>query len=147
MEIDLNCFADTKKEECIGEKEKADREKDRLAHIYAMAEDVHLLFVGSLNCIRHKPYMEIGKKMATGKASFLCPSMSDFATGRYLHQICDAVAELHMERGILNFVIAFGCQWIILSTDSELIAEQLHKKYGINVMFYDDSHLENGDHS
>ncbi|MCD8379558.1 MAG: hypothetical protein LUC95_04370 [Lachnospiraceae bacterium] len=109
-------------------------------------ETAILVFVGSLNCIRHKPYMRIGEMMQEGKAALLCPSMSDFSSGRYLNQIVDAIVELSKERGTKHFVLTYGCQWVILSTDGELLTEQLKGEYDIDLKLWEDSHLEFGDH-
>lgn len=120
--------------------------EDLLESIFAKAPDAQLLFIGSLNCLRHKPYMGIGKLMQQGRASVLSPSMTDFSTGRYLRQIVEAVVELSRERNCKRFILSFGCQWVILSTDGELIRQELKDEYDIELIFHDDSHLEFGDH-
>lgn len=117
-----------------------------LDQLFAQAPDAQLLFVGSVNCLRHKPYMGIGKLMQAGKACVLSPTMTDFSTGRYLHQITDAIAELSRERNCRRFILSFGCQWVILSTDEEIIRRELQEDYGIELIIFDDSHLEFGDH-
>lgn len=109
-------------------------------------ETAILVFVGSLNCIRHKPYMRIGEMMQEGKAALLRPSMSDFSSGRYLNQIVDAIVELSKERGTKHFVLTYGCQWVILSTDGDLLVQQLKNEYDIDLKLWEDSHLEFGDH-
>ena len=108
-------------------------------------DNAQILFVGSVNCLRHKPYMGIGQLMQEGKASILCPTMSDFSSGRYLTEIEEAVEELSSERNCKDFVIICGCQWVILSTDGDLICENLKKK-GIDAIISQDDHLEFGDH-
>ncbi|MGI6072537.1 MAG: hypothetical protein ACOX75_05950 [Lachnospiraceae bacterium] len=108
-------------------------------------DNAQILFVGSVNCLRHKPYLEIGQLMREGKASILCPTMSDFSSGRYLAQIEKAIEELSEERDCKDFVIICGCQWVILSTDGDLICEHLKTK-GINAVISQDDHLEFGDH-
>ena len=105
-----------------------------------------ILFVGSVNCLRHKPYLGIGQLMKEGKASILCPSMSDFSSGRYINQIEEAIAELSQERNCREFVLICGCQWVILSTDGDLICERLKNDHDINVTLSVDDHLEFGDH-
>ncbi|MCD7955725.1 MAG: hypothetical protein LUG93_08245 [Lachnospiraceae bacterium] len=105
-----------------------------------------LLFVGSVNCLRHKPYRGIGSLMREGRAALLCPSMSDFSSGRYLNQIVDALAELSREYGTKQFVIACGCQWVILSTDGELLKARVKQEYDIDLSIFEDAHLEFGDH-
>jgi len=111
-----------------------------------LSEKGVLLFVGSVNCLRHKPYRRIGALMRAGRAALLCPSMSDFSSGRYLNQIVDALAELSGECGTKQFVIACGCQWVILSTDGELLKERVKQEYDIDLTIFEDAHLEFGDH-
>lgn len=84
--------------------------------------------------------------MKEGKASILCPSMSDFSSGRYINQIEEAIVELSQERDCRDFILICGCQWVILSTDGELICERLKNDHGINVTLSVDDHLEFGDH-
>lgn len=119
---------------------------DLLEGIFAQAPDAQLVFVGSVNCLRHRPYAGIGRLMQAGRASILSPSMTDFSTGRYLHQIIDAIVELSEERNCKRFILSFGCQWVILSTDGEMLRQQLKDEHGIELLFHDDSHLEFGDH-
>lgn len=121
-------------------------ESNLLDELVQPGGNTQVLFVGSLNCLRHKPYLGIGQKMAQGTASILCPSMSDFSTGRYVNQIYDAIVELSQERGCKNFVVTFGCQWVILSTDGELLTQRLEQEHGIKVVLFDDSHLDEDDH-
>ena len=109
--------------------------------------NAQILFVGSLNCIRHKPFMGIARYMRERKFSFLCPTMTDFASGRYLHEIKDAIGELAAERNAKEFVLIVSCQWVILSTDGELLQQEVRDEYGVTLSLYDDSHLVNGDHS
>ena len=109
-------------------------------------KNAQILFVGSVNCLRHKPYLGIGQLMKEGKASILCPSMSDFSSGRYINQIEEAIAELSQERNCREFVLICGCQWVILSTDGDLICERLKNDHDINVTLSVDDHLEFGDH-
>ena len=107
----------------------------------------HILFVGSVNCLRHKPYTEIGKIMRRRRASILCPSMSDFSSGKYVNQVVEAVAEISQELSCTEFLIVCGCQWVILSTDGDLIIDQLRDEYGITAVISEDDHLEFGDHA
>lgn len=106
-----------------------------------------ILFVGSLNCVRHKPFLGVARYMREGKMSLLCPTMTDFASGRYLQQIKDAIAELSEERNAKEFVLIYSCQWVILSTDGELLQQEVRDKLGVTLTLFDDSHLVNGDHS
>jgi len=115
--------------------------------VEAAKESPVLLFVGSVNCLRHKPYRRIGTLMRESRAALLCPSMSDFSSGRYLNQIMDALVELSEERGTKQFVIACGCQWVILSTDGELLKERAKQEYDIDLTIFEDAHLEFGDHA
>ena len=108
-------------------------------------QDGQVLFVGALNCLRHKPFMRIGELMQSGRVSVLCPTMTDFSTGKYIYEVMDAIRELSEERNARQFTVVFGCQWVILSTDQDMIREQM-KEENIEVAFFDDSHLEFGDH-
>ncbi len=120
---------------------------DVLGELMAQNPGAQLLFVGAVNCLRHRPFVGAAEAMRRGRLSLLCPTMTDFASGRYLRQVRDAVAELAAERGAKDFVVLYGCQWVILSTDAELLAQELHDELGVNVTFFDDSHLVHGDHA
>ncbi len=101
-----------------------------------------LLFVGSLNCIRHRPYIGIGERMQKGQAALLLPSMSDFASGHYLNQIKEAIVTLSQKNNIKKFTISCGCQWVILSTDGELIKKELKDEYDIDLTIRERTHLD-----
>lgn len=106
-----------------------------------------MLFVGSMSCLRHKPFREAEALMVERKMSVLCPSMSDFATGKYINQIIESIVELSEELHTKNFTVIHGCQWVILSTDAEMIIDELESQHGIHLVICDDSHLVNGDHN
>lgn len=108
-------------------------------------KDSQFIFVGSINCLRHRPYVDIVKLMKEGRASVLLPSMTDFSAGRYINQLIEAVAEISKERKSKKFVLSCGCQWVILSTDGELICERLKNEYGIQMTIEEDSHLDCGE--
>lgn len=120
---------------------------DIVGEILQGKPNAQVLFVGSLNCIRHKPFMGIAKYMREKKFSFLCPSMTDFASGRYLQEIKDAVGEIAAERDTKEVVLIYSCQWVILSTDGELLQQEVQEDHGVTLHLFDDSHLVNGDHS
>ena len=84
--------------------------------------------------------------MKEDKASILCPSMSDFSSGRYSNQIEEAIVELSEERNCRDFILICGCQWVILSTDGDLITDRLKQDHDINLTISVDDHLEFGDH-
>lgn len=127
--------------------DKRDRRDGRgTDSFFGLREGEQLVFVGSLNCLRHKPYMQIAERMAAGTAALLCPAMAEFSTGRYLNLLRDAVLELAEERGAHSFVVAYGCQWVILSTDADLLAEELKHDHGIDLRFFDDSHIDEDAH-
>lgn len=129
-----------------GREGRGNRADGLLESVFEKAPGAQLVFVGSINCLRHRPYAGIGKLMREGKACILSPSMTDFSTGRYLRQITDAIVELSQERNCKKFILSFGCQWVILSTDGEMIRQELWNEHGIELIFHDDSHLEFGDH-
>lgn len=98
---------------------------DLIGEILQKQPETQILFVGSVNCLRHKPFFSIANYMREGKAPLLCPTMTDFASGRYLRQIRDAVKELSEECGAKQFGLIYGCQWAILSSDGELLKQEL----------------------
>ena len=102
--------------------------------------DAQLLFVGALSCTRHRGF-QMGDLMREGRMAVLCPTAADFATGRYLHQIVEAMEELHQERGTKEFVLMYGCQCALLSTDFDLIAQELKEKHGITLTIHEHCHL------
>lgn len=108
-----------------------------------------LLFVGALSCTRHRGF-QMGELMRAGRMAVLCPTATDFATGRYLHQIVDAAVELSEERNTKEFVLMYGCQCALLSTDFELLAQELWEDHGIRLTVHAHCHLcrtdEDGPH-
>ena len=124
-----------------------DKGKDKvsiLEDLLAQDPGRQIVFVGSLNCLRHKSTSGIGKLMQQGRAAILCPTMTDFSTGRYINQLEQAIVELAEERNTTHFTVMFGCQWVILSTDAELLASTLASDHGIELDFHDASNLEKG---
>jgi hypothetical protein len=109
--------------------------------LHELSKDGHVLFVGALSCARHKQFGNVGQLMRSGSVSLLCPDMSDMATGRYLSQAEAAVLEIAKERNIKKFYLMYGCQSVILSSDYELLAEQLKTEHGITLITVDASHL------
>ncbi|MCD7786890.1 MAG: hypothetical protein LUB58_05275 [Oscillospiraceae bacterium] len=114
-----------------------------LDDIFTEHPGAQILFVGSANCLRHGPFRGIATYMRQQKAAVLLPSMTDFASGRYLRQVRDAVAELASERGATEVILIHGCQWVILSTDNALLQQQA-EELGVRLIIRDDSHLERG---
>lgn len=98
-----------------------------------------LLFVGAVGCTRHRGF-QMGDLMREGRMALLCPTATDFATGRYLHQIVDAMVELKEERNISDFVLMYGCQCALLSTDFELVEQEL-QEHGITLSVHESCHL------
>jgi len=104
-----------------------------------------LLFVGAVGCTRHRGF-QMGELMREGRMALLCPTATDYATGRYLHQVVDAIVELSGERNVKEFVVMYGCQWAVLSTDFDLLARQLREEHGILVTLHEHCHLCGTDH-
>jgi hypothetical protein len=104
-----------------------------------------LLFVGAVGCTRHRGF-QMGELMRAGRMALLCPTATDFATGRYLHQIVEAMAELKEQRRVTEFVLMYGCQCALLSTDFDLIRQQLREEYGITLSVHESCHLCRTDH-
>lgn len=128
------------------QKEPGSRGGSILADILARDPEAQILFVGSVNCLRHKPFFGIADYMRRGVASILCPTMTDFASGRYLRQVKEAVEELSRERGTKRIHLIYSCQWVILSTDGELLRQEIMDEQGVELILWDDSHLLYGDH-
>ena len=116
------------------------REKKGLSALLEGKPDAMLLFVGALNCARHRAD-QLGELMRAGRMALLCPTATDYATGRYLHQIVDAMVELSREKGVKEFVVMYGCQWAVLSTDFEMIAQELKDDHGITANLDATCHL------
>ena len=104
------------------------------------APDAQLLFVGAVSCTRHRGF-QMGELMRQGRMAILTPTASDFATGRYLHQIVDAIEELSRERGCKEVVIMYGCQCALLSTDFDLIGQEVRENYGVTLYVHSRCHL------
>ena len=115
-------------------------EKKGLSAMLEGKPDAMLLFVGALNCTRHRAD-QLGELMRAGRLALLCPTATDYATGRYLHQIVDAMVELSKERNIKEFVVMYGCQCAVLSTDFEMIAQELKDDHGITATLDATCHL------
>lgn len=115
-------------------------EKKHLSSLLEGKPNAMLLFVGALGCARHRAD-QMGELMREGRLALLCPTATDYATGRYLHQIVDAMAELSQERGVKEFVVMHGCQWAVLSTDFDLLAQELKDVHGITATLDATCHL------
>lgn len=102
--------------------------------------DAQLLFVGAVSCTRHRGF-QMGELMRRGKMAILSPTATDFATGRYLHQIVEAAAELCQERNSKECVLMYGCQLAVLSTDFDLLAKELKEDYDITLTVHDHCHM------
>lgn len=99
-----------------------------------------LLFVGSLNCTRHRGF-QMGELMKEGRMAILTPSSADYSSGRYINQIVDAIVELSKERNTRDFTLMYGCQCALLSTDFEMIKDELKNDYDINLDVHENCHL------
>lgn len=116
------------------------REKKHLSSLLDGKSNAMLLFVGAVGCARHRAD-QMGELMREGRLALLCPTATDYATGRYLHQIVDAMVELSQERGVKEFVVMYGCQWAVLSTDFDMIAQELKDGHGITATLDATCHL------
>jgi len=119
------------------------RRRSAKKHLSSLLEgkpNAMLLFVGALGCTRHRAD-QLGELMREGRLALLCPTATDYATGRYIHQAADAMVELNQERGVKEFVVMYGCQWAVLSTDFELLAQELKDSHGITATLDATCHL------
>ena len=99
-----------------------------------------LLFVGAANCARHRAD-QMAELMRAGRLALLCPTAADYATGRDLHQVEDAMVELSERKGVKEFVVMYGCQWAVLSTDFDMMARELKEVHGITAVLDATCHL------
>ncbi|HHU22457.1 MAG TPA: hypothetical protein GXZ52_03445 [Clostridiales bacterium] len=110
-----------------------------LEPLLELADNAQLIYVGSLACTRHRGF-EMGKLMREKRMAVLCPSATDFSTGKYINQISDAIIELARGRNAKNFVLIYGCQCALLSTDFDLIRDEL-ATHDINLIVHEHCHL------
>ena len=75
------------------------KKKKGLSSLLEGKVNAMLLFVGAVNCARHRAD-QMGDLMREGRLAMLCPTAADYATGRYLHQIVDAMLELSQSTGV-----------------------------------------------
>ena len=108
--------------------------------------DTEYIFIGSWNCLRHRPYMSFNKIMQAGHGAIFTPSMADFSLGKYLSQIEEAIVALSQERGCKKFVLYTGCQWKILSSDNDFLIDNLKMDHDIDLTIHDGNHLEVDEH-
>ena len=118
--------------------------EDNTSYIDFINTQPYIVLVGSLNCMRHKPELGIGRLMQSGKASVLCPTVTDYSTGRYLNQLYDAILEINALRGATDFKVITGCQWEIISTDASMLVSRLRDEHGLNVVISEEGHLDYG---
>ena len=111
-----------------------------LSNLLEGKPDAMLLFVGAANCARHRAD-QMGELMRAGCLALLCPTAAEYATGRYLHQTVDAMVELSEKKGVKEYVVMYGCQWAVLSTDFDMIAQELKDNHGITATLDDTCHL------
>lgn len=111
-----------------------------LSNLLEGKPEAMLLFVGAVNCARHRAD-QMGELMREGRLALLSPTAADYATGRYLHQIVDAMVELSEKKGVKEFVVMYGCQWVVLSTDFDMIVQELKDGHGIAATLDASCHL------
>lgn len=116
------------------------KEKFSIRDLLKNSENSQILFVGSLNCTRHRGF-QMNELMLEKRLSILCPTPSDFSSGRYLKQIIDAIVELSEERKSKDFTLMYGCQCALLSTDFNLLETELKEQYDIHLYVHQHCHL------
>ena len=103
-------------------------------------DEAMLLFVGAASCLRHRGF-QMQPLMQEGRMAILLPTAAEYASGKYLHQMKDAMAELSQKTGFREFVLMYGCQVALLSTDFELLAQDMMEEYGIRLEAHAKCHL------
>lgn len=106
----------------------------------AKTPGIHLLFIGALACTRHRSF-EMIELQKQGRLSFLCLDEVDFITGGYLSKIEQAILEIAEEKKPTGFLLTPGCQSALLSTDYQLLTQDLEKRLGIPIRVHEACHL------
>lgn len=106
----------------------------------AKTPGIHLLFIGALACTRHRSF-EMIELQKQGRLSFLCLDEVDFITGGYLSKIEQAILEIAEEKKPTGFLLTPGCQSALLSTDYQLLTQDMEKRLGIPIRVHEACHL------
>lgn len=113
--------------------------KKSIYHQFGDIPGLQMIFVGALSCTRHKIHGQ--ELQQEGKFSYLCPTETDFITGSYLKKIKEAAAIVAAEKHASALIFVTGCQCTVLSTDFDLLKDELEEALSIPVCFFEAAHL------
>lgn len=98
------------------------------------------IYMGSLSCMRHRG-QEFYELQQQGRLAFLIMDEVDFVTGAYIDTIKKASHEIFLKRKPRALRISAGCQGTLLSTDYDMLADELTQELGIEVIVDKNCHL------
>ena len=98
------------------------------------------IYMGLLSCMRHRG-QEFYELQQQGRLAFLIMDEVDFVTGAYIDTIKKASREIFLKRNPRALRISAGCQGTLLSTDYDMLADELAQELGIEVMVDKNCHL------
>lgn len=98
------------------------------------------IYMGSLSCMRHRGH-EFYELQQLGKLAFLIMDELDYVTGAYIDMIKKAAHEIFKKRNPQVLRISAGCQGTLLSTDYDMLADELTQELGIKVIVDKNCHL------
>lgn len=101
---------------------------------------VQLIYVSALACTRHRNIDFIQMQRA-GRLSFLLFREVDMITGDYITKTKEAAAEITAERSPTGIILLTGCQSALLSTDYQLLSEEIEQEIGVPVRVHDGCRL------
>lgn len=98
------------------------------------------IYMGSLSCMRHRG-REFYELQQQGRLAFLIIDEVEFIMGAYLDIIKKAAREIFEKRNPRALRISAGCQGTLLSTDYDMLADELTDELGITVIVDKNCHL------
>lgn len=109
---------------------------------YRMPDEngVFEIYMGSLSCMRHRG-REFYELQQQGRLAFLIIDEVDFVTGAYMDTIKKAAHEIFKKHSPRALRISAGCQGTLLSTDYDMLADELTQELGIEVIVDKNCHL------
>lgn len=103
-------------------------------------DGVFEIYMGSLSCMRHRG-REFYELQQQRRLAFLIIDEVEFITGAYLDIIKKAAHEIFAKRRPRAIRISAGCQGTLLSTDYDMLADELSDELGITVIADKNCHL------
>lgn len=101
---------------------------------------VQMIYVSALACTRHRN-VDFIRMQRAGRLSFLLFQEVDMITGDYIQKTKQAAAEIAAERSPSGIILLTGCQSALLSTDYNLLSEEMEQEIGCPVRVHDGCRL------